>query len=170
MFVQIARYENELTPNSNMKAILTGPDTLSEYRSLTTLLTALGATQGTGAGQVNFSGAVTAYNTANGTSLTAADLTLIDSTIPISATSEGNAGTGQIANVANLIPRENILNSSEVFDIGAVVNGDFNGTEIAVARNRTGRLQAQFTDDDIRMVAVNVSITQASPAAIGFDV
>jgi hypothetical protein len=170
MFVQIARYENELAVNSAMKQILTGPDTLSEYRSLAALVTALTVVNGDGAGEVDFDGAVAAYNTANTTTYTLADLTLVDSNIPISDVSLGNSGTGEIANIANIIPRENILNSAEVFDIGNIVAGEFNGPEIGIARNRLGRLQAQFTDDDIRMVAVNVEVAQVSPSAIGFDV
>lgn len=152
VFVTIGRYDNETVINSDAKAILTGPDTLSNYE----LTSDTAARRG-----------ITLNGTYSGTGLLAE--VFIDPDLP-----EGT-GAGQLEESANIHTRADVINSAEVFDIGVVatstVNGitttDYNGPEIATARNRVGRLRSQFTDDDIRLIGTDVAITMTNDAIVG---
>lgn len=147
-FVMIARYQNETVVNSDAKQILTGPDTLSNYETTAQTATRRG---------------LTLTGTYSGVGLLAE--VFVDPELP------AGTSTGQLENAANITTREIVLNSAEVFDIGALVstNGetDYNGPEITTARSRVGRLRSQFTDDDIRMVEADVAITQVAPSIVG---
>jgi hypothetical protein len=153
VFVTIARFDNELKTNANAKAMLTGPDTLSNYETTAETATRRG---------------IALTGTYSGTDL--ATEVFIDPSL-----AEGDT-VGLLEHTANLTTREAIISSAEVFDIGTITTvtdgtgittTDFNGPEISLARGRVGRLRAQFTDDDIRLFEVAVSITQTDPTAIG---
>ena len=55
----------------------------------------------------------------------------------------------------------------EVNDIGIIENNDWNGPEINLIRERTGRLQAQYPQEDVRMFEASVAISQTNGAIAG---